>query len=149
MKKKILITMLIVFVAVAWFINDQSKYTTYESAISELSIDRKGIVEVEIDDKRNHKLVHSNSQEVIQSIIEKPKKMELKETDKTPSIDYLITIRTSTSTYSAANGSYYTIALGKEFVHLPDAAYKVVGENKLYDIIENTDFNWESKHPGH
>lgn len=99
---------------------EQSKQTTYESVISsELSNDTV-VEKVRIEDMLNHKWTESTSDEVIQNIIKKPRSMEMKETNKTPSVEYIITLKTEESSYH--------ILLGKECVDLDDGIYQVKGK---------------------
>ena len=137
LKKKVLVTSFVVVLGVAWFMIEQSKQTTYESVISsELSNDTV-VEKVRIEDMLNHKWTESTSDEVIHNIRKKPRSMEMKETNKTPSVEYIITLKTEESSYH--------ILLGKECVDLDDGIYQVKGKNELYDFIKSAEFNWENK----
>ena len=137
LKKKVLVTSFVVVLGVAWFMIEQSKQTTYESVISsELSNDTV-VEKVRIEDMLNHKWTESTSDEVIQNIIKKPRRMGVKETNKAPSVEYIIALKTEESSYH--------ILLGKECVDLDDGIYQVKGKNELYDFIKSAEFNWENK----
>ncbi|MDC3413200.1 hypothetical protein [Terrihalobacillus insolitus] len=141
MKKRSIILVAIIVIGIGtWlFINDQMKYTTYGTVISDMVNQEEAITGISIESTRKDNMFRTNNKQIINKIVNEPSQMELKKQNKIPTVDYMITI--NTDTYKD-----YLIMLGKNHIQIgTKGQYKIVKNNNLYQLIENADFDWKPK----
>ncbi|MDC3425137.1 hypothetical protein NC797_11535 [Aquibacillus sp. 3ASR75-11] len=139
MKKRsiILVSIIVIGIGTWLFINDQMKYTTYGTVISDMVNQEEAITEISIESTRKDNMFRTNNKQIINKIVNEPSQMELKKQNKIPTVDYMITI--NTDTYKD-----YLIMLGKNHIQIgTKGQYKIVKNNNLYQLIENADFDWK------
>lgn len=136
-KRLILIVLTLVIIGIIMWIfmeSEQMKYTTYGLVMSTMVNKQETIIEVSIENTRNHESFRTGDKQIINMVLEEPADMMLKKQNKIPTVDYIITIHTNT------NKNYF-IMLGKNNLHIwgddyDGDQYKIVGENKIYQLIE-------------
>ncbi|OCA90659.1 hypothetical protein A8F94_01925 [Bacillus sp. FJAT-27225] len=146
MNRKLTIAVIcgVVILAGIIFILDRMKYANYKEAVSDMLSDGEQVKKIEIlwtirDDNQRYiqKTATITDGNIIRKILEVPSEMKLKKHDKTPGIEYWLTVYTD----SKIDG----IVFGDSDIQIGNSFFKVTDENLLEKVIKNEDLEWIMK----
>ncbi len=132
-KKSVILTLILILFGMGIFLVNWMQYTTYGAGMANLFSEGEIIDEIIIENRFENYGFKLEDDEEIKKFIAVPSNMRLKR-DQNQRMEYDIFIRT--------NKKSYLLALGKDGIQI-DRNYKIIGDNILFQLIENWDMEYE------
>ncbi|WP_059170663.1 hypothetical protein [Bacillus sp. FJAT-27445] len=144
--KHLILTIFIIFVGFFAYKYFSIKQTTYGDVVSELLKNDETVKRIDIaistynEGTVTRKTAIISNNDIINRLLNEPAKMELMTHDRLPIIEYWLTFYTDT-----AKKKGFDIIMGDGFAIIGKEQYRISGDNKLAETIENLDIDWEPK----
>ena len=130
----------IVLTVGAFYVYEERTHTTYGELMESYGdIQEINISKYDLDEKEGYwrESVTVTDKAFIERFVEVPAHMDLRKRDVRPGINYWITIQTDSSIIEM------TFSEGEQFIRISGAHYLIDGENKILEVIENAELEWQ------